>query len=114
MEEITLNNYEAFLLDYSEGSLAPVQVEQLQIFLSSHPELRIDLNDLDLVSISTDKIVFENKEQLRKTVSDEELILNYLENTLSIPDKLLFEERLAADPQLVGEVELYRKTFLTP
>ena len=76
---INIENYEAFLLDYMEGNLSTEDFVALQMFAAQHPHLNIDLNDLELVELETEKINFSEKENLKKPLVDDELkfIANY-------------------------------------
>ncbi|MCH2197392.1 MAG: hypothetical protein MK081_01305 [Flavobacteriales bacterium] len=49
--KITIENYEAFVLDHLEGRLSDEQSEALFAFLDAHPELEVDL-DIDLEGMS--------------------------------------------------------------
>ena len=42
--EINLHNYEAFFLDYKEGSLSAEQEKELFLFLEQHPHLYEELH----------------------------------------------------------------------
>ena len=64
--KINIENYEAFLLDYMEGNLSTEDFVALQMFSAEHPHLNIDLNDLELVELETEKIHFNEKENLKK------------------------------------------------
>jgi len=114
MERIDLHNYEAFLLDYSEGNLATEDLVLLKVFILEHPELEIDLNDFDLPYIPPEKESADFKDTLKRPetgVEDEEL-LNYLEGRLSSEERALFELKLKEDKVLANNLELYRRTIL--
>ena len=64
MEKITLNNYEAYLLDYFEGNLGLDDLALLKTFINQHPELAIDLNDEKLPSLNTENLNFEFKSEI--------------------------------------------------
>ena len=63
-EKINITNYEAFLLDYLEGNLSEGEISLLKIFVAAHPQLNIDLEDTELVSLEKDESVFTSKENL--------------------------------------------------
>lgn len=114
MSIINLHNYEAFLLDYSEGILNVAQVAHLKSFLLAHPELEIDLEEFNLVYLAVENDGFEFIHELRKTedqVPDEELI-NYLEGNLTLDKKIAFELKIIQDSDLAGDLEDYKKTIL--
>ena len=66
MNKITINNYEAFVLDYVEGNLDEATIHELKAFVINHPELDIDLEDLDLPTMNEEKIEFGFKTELKK------------------------------------------------
>lgn len=114
MPAITIHNYEAFLLDYFEGTLDPLMVEELRRFVVQHPELELDLSDDELPVIAPSSLKADFKESLKKqeeALEDEE-ILNYLENLLPENERRAFEERLNADKTLFQRWQAYQKTML--
>jgi hypothetical protein len=62
---ITIDNYEAYLLDYMEGNLSPDEAEQLKAFVTAQG---LDWNELteELPHLEAPQIEFENKERLKK------------------------------------------------
>ena len=57
MTGINLHNYEAYLLDFSEGNLALDTIQELKEFVQLHPELEINLSDLSFPELTK---TFEN------------------------------------------------------
>lgn len=115
MELITIHNYEAFLLDYSEGTLSKEQVNELVTFLAEHPELKTDLSELTLPSLSKPSVHAEFKNSLKRSSHfvSEELLINYLEGTLSLAEKIEFESNLALNPDWQKELQAFKKTVLS-
>ena len=62
---ITTDNYEAYLLDYTEGNLSPDEAEQLKAFVAAQG---MDWNELTegLPHLEAPQIEFDNKESLKK------------------------------------------------
>ena len=62
---ITIDNYEAYLLDYMEGNLGPDEAEQLKAFVVAQG---LDWNELteELPHLEAPQIEFENKERLKQ------------------------------------------------
>ena len=62
---ITIDNYEAYLLDYLEGNLGPDEAEQLKAFVAAQG---LDWNELteELPHLEAPQIEFEDKERLKK------------------------------------------------
>lgn len=114
MSKITIDNYEAFLLDYAEGNLSGEDLAELKAFVLAHPELEIDLGDKDLPYFSENEITFEFKHDLKKNeeyLADEQILM-YLEGLLSPAQKIAFENTLAADRSLALQLEQYKTTLL--
>lgn len=113
-EAINIYNYEAWLLDHMEGRLSAEELLCLKEFTASHPELEIDLEDTELVSLEAEEIHFTDKSALRKNapfISDERLIA-YVENESSSEEKMLIESAAKADATLRKELDLYKRTIL--
>jgi len=72
-ERISIFNYEAFYLDYLEGTLGEEDTALLLDFLAEHPELMVEEDDFVLLDPAEDAVVFEDKESL-KIVSDDAVI----------------------------------------
>jgi hypothetical protein len=117
MEKITIDNYEAYLLDYLEGRLSEEMARELNIFAVTHPELQINLDENDLAYVEPAAIEGFDKQGLLRSEDDLLLnnsTLNYIEGQLAGPDKQDFEKKLRADKQLQSEVNIFYKTRLQP
>jgi hypothetical protein len=117
MGRINKHNYEAYLLDFSEGNLnSELQVE-LELFLMQHPELDIDLTDLLPVSLANDSIPFSEKNKLKRSESDlisETQFISYIENQLSVEERIHVEKSCDVNPSLLKELNLYKITVAVP
>lgn len=51
MEKINRDNYEAYFLDFAEGTLSAADSRALEIFLDAHPELREELANFENISL---------------------------------------------------------------
>ena len=62
---ITINNYEAYLLDYIEGNLSPDEVEQLKAFVAAQG---LDWDELteELPHLEAPDITYQGKEKLKQ------------------------------------------------
>jgi hypothetical protein len=114
MEKITIDNYEAFVLDYFEGCLSADLCEELELFVLSHPELEINLKDNDLPIFEFDDEHAEFKSQLKKTEFNfqDESVLSYLENLLTEVEQKAFEIKLLSDKELQLDLQQFKKTIL--
>jgi hypothetical protein len=111
MEKITLHNYEAWLLDHSEGMLSEAQKDALYKFAAAHPELSIDLDGPGLPKLEKEEVDSGLREFLRHDVDEEEL-LGYIEGQLNEKSRNAFEDRLASDAGLAARLDNYRRTIL--
>jgi len=112
VSEINLNNYEAYMLDYFDGTLSPEQIVALKAFAILHPELDLNFDD-ELVSLEMDSHSFNGKQHLKANFSDE-LVIGYLENVLSEKEKTQADELAIQNPLFISELSLYKKTIAQP
>ena len=115
ISRININNYEAFLLDYSEGNLDEAAITELKAFSVAHPELAINLNDFDLPQLYAEETTLESKLELLKTKDSilTERILAYLDNRCDENEKVAFENDMLTNKQLQEQFVNYLKTILT-
>ncbi len=66
MENITIHNYESWFIDYIEGNLDADSMAALTLFLKDHPELKLELEEFDNLSLTPTSVQFQDKNQLRK------------------------------------------------
>ncbi len=117
MNNITIHNYEAFLLDFSEGNLTGDSLLELEVFMIDHPELGIELDAASISFTDNETIFFNQKQNLKKTSHDlvtAEQFINYIENTISFEEKILLEKSCRANPTLAAELLLYKNTIAIP
>ncbi|HTB32205.1 MAG TPA: hypothetical protein VK808_09275 [Bacteroidia bacterium] len=118
---INLNNYEAYFLDYYEGSLSPALVMELMEFVAKHPELKEEFENVELIALTdTDKIKFDKKESLKKsltginTANFDEYAIQFVEGTLSPDLQHELKAFIGQNAQYKRELDLYTKTKLVP
>ena len=114
MHKIDIHNYEAYLLDYSEGNLTGELQVELELFLIQHPELEINLDELSLVTLENEAASFSNKNSLKKSEADlisETQFIAYIENQLPENERLAVEKSCAINPSLAKELALYNNTI---
>jgi hypothetical protein len=109
VSKIGLHNYEAFMLDYLEGNLSAKDTKALKAFALLHPELELNFDE-ELVTLETEHILFENKQNLKAGFSDE-LVIGYLENVLDENEKRQAEILAMNNTIFKHELELYKKTI---
>lgn len=118
---ITLENYEAFYLDFLEGNLSEEDARALAAFFEVHPELKLDEEELPILSVdnSIGLTAFE-KELLKKddsnafitTENAEFYIVSDLENQLNDKQKNDLNKIVASSEELQTEKAFYQKTIL--
>ena len=114
MEQINIHNYEAYLLDFSEGNLTHELQMELELFLIQHPEIDINLSELSLIALDDEAITYSNKSSLKKTEGDlisETQFIAYIENQLPENEKIELEKSCSVNPSLSKELALFKKTI---
>lgn len=122
MEKIDLNNYEAYFLDYMEGTLSMEEKHDLFQFLEKNPALKEEMEeDFGKVILTPAPVLFENKEQLK--IDESQLILseNTVENYIiaSIEGQLSDKQQKQLDDYVTANglekmVAYYKATILVP
>ena len=115
MSLITINNYEAYLLDYVEENLSPELVAELMLFLEQNPSLKEDLTDFEIHAlVPVETPVFDNT-GLKKDVVGvdyEALMIAEIEGDNSKKESSLLFDYLATNITAQKEFEAYHKTKL--
>jgi hypothetical protein len=118
---INLNNYEAYFLDYHEGSLSPASVKELMDFISQHPELKEEFESFEPITLNDrEEIKFNAKDTLKKQQSGvtsgnfDEYAIGFVEGTLSFELQKELKTFISQNPSYQKELELYSKTKLVP
>ncbi|HQQ94473.1 MAG TPA: hypothetical protein PLQ93_07955 [Bacteroidia bacterium] len=114
MQEITIHNYESFLLDYFESRLSASQITELKQFILLHPELEIEL-DADLPVLNKETLTYPSLEELKHDLTHQEQdVLEYFEGLMSKQGRAVFEKKLIEDTGLRELLTSYGKTRLEP
>lgn len=120
---ISIDNYEAYFLDYYDNSLSPEQTAELMLFLGRHPELLEEFESFEEISIVPDlRLHFPGKDTLKKNIivpvddinekNYENLLISSVEGVLSPDESSKLELFLIQNPHLRKELELYHLTIL--
>ncbi|PKP26800.1 MAG: hypothetical protein CVU06_03295 [Bacteroidetes bacterium HGW-Bacteroidetes-22] len=124
--KITLNNFEAFLLDHLEGHLDAAQTTLLMSFLADHPELEVDLELSPVLSDAGITHHFVSPEKLKKADSAvaatssfnaenyESSFAAFYEGDFNAEKKAALYHFLNQNPQLKPEFEIYGKLRTEP
>ncbi|MDG1476026.1 MAG: hypothetical protein P8Q14_02670 [Vicingaceae bacterium] len=115
MSLITINNYEAYLLDYVEENLSPDLVAELMLFLEQNPELKEDLADFEVHELVPNAAENFDKTSLKKDVVGvdyETLMIAEIEGVNSKKESKLLFSYLAKNASAQKEFEVYQKAKL--
>lgn len=118
MSLITKNNYEAFLLDYVEGNLSHEHTAELMLFFENHPELKEDLEDFDIISLTPENIEHNLKNELKveegkiTAINFEEAVIAEIEDENSEKEQAALFAYLKQNPEREKVLEAYKKTKL--
>jgi hypothetical protein len=115
--KINRNNYEAYFIDYLEGTLDERLVDQFLEFIKLNPDLKEELALFESVSAVPEDISFAKKDTLYKEKYDsqkefENAAVAKLEGDLSEKDKFEFNVYLAEHPEKKKEAALFAHTKL--
>lgn len=62
----TRENIDRWMFDYTEGNLSPEQETLLENYILNNPDLEVDLDAWQMASVSTDELVYTEKEKSYK------------------------------------------------
>lgn len=115
--KITRDNYESFFLDYLEGNLEEILIDQFLDFLEKNPDLKEELHLFENIHLPEQTLAFSGKKQLYKTAADEKDTFNLkaialMEGDLKKEERQLFENQLVQNPELHKEAALFEHTRL--
>ncbi|HEY4798829.1 MAG TPA: hypothetical protein VII99_07120 [Bacteroidia bacterium] len=127
---INRHNCESFFLDYHEGSLSPVAVAELLLFLEENSDLKSGFEEYEHICLKQEKISFTGKEEMKKKYSAEgieailaseispdnreQFFIAFAEGQLS-PKKIAeLNSFLANNPKYRKEFELFNNCKLSP
>ncbi len=120
---INASNYEEWFLDYLEGNLNQVQLDELKQFLDKNPELREEFQELEFVKLEKVQVPFPNKSLLKKSLDIEKikglsdfevLVIRKLEGEISSKEEKELSDILKYNPHLRKEYDLFLSTKLVP
>jgi len=114
---INKNNYEAFLLDLSEGNLTLAEEKALIDFLVEHPELEVDVEGLPVLAADQAKLdpTFKAdllREQFTGLAEKDYLMIAAVEGELAEEKRPRLDEILEANPRAQTAFGYYQKTIL--
>ncbi len=119
---INLNNYESYFTLYLDNELNPTEKRMVEAFLKAHPNLKEELEFLSQFKLTPDNdIVFEGKEGLMMheeskalTPDLQESLLLYVDNEITVAQKLSLNELISINPVAKAELALLERAKLKP
>ncbi len=120
MSRIDKTNYEAWLLDYTEGNLSAEDIAELLLFLEQNPELKTDLDGLmDIQLVDDDLSPIDFKHTLIKDESNvkerfDALCLSFYDKTISASEKKELDYILQQKPHWEKEFKAFAFTYFIP
>lgn len=116
---INEHNYEVYFIDYHEGTLSREEKATLMAFLESHPDLKCELDDFEMMALQQDdSITYNNIEGVKaKALSSvptetDEMLIAYLEEDLTGNEKAEIETILAEDKKVAAMLANFKKSKL--
>ena len=114
---INRENYEAYFIDYLEGNLDELLVNDFIEFLQNNPDLKEELSLFESHTVPSENTSFEHKEKLYKDKFDAEKEFNQasiacLEEDISTAEKTNFHNYLSKHPEKKRDFILFGKTKL--
>ena len=112
---ISQHNYEAFFLDYIEGTLSAEVVAELLLFLEKNPQLKEELDGFDLIELNAAPAISFNKESLKVHVNKnnaEEFIIGSVEGVNSQADEKELLEFVKTNDEGLQLLNRYKNTIL--
>lgn len=118
---INLDNYEAYFLDYHEGSLSPDLIKELMDFITLHPVLREEFESYEPIALkAAEGVTYHEKDTLKKQLAGinatnfDKYAVEYVEGTLPVALQNELKAFITQNPLYQKELELYAKTKLAP
>jgi hypothetical protein len=116
MSTINRHNYEAYFLDYLEGNLNAEDTALLMQFLENNPDLKSEVEGIELMELNADNGIQFDKSSLRQNINAdnvEDYIIASVENVIDEEDKPELEEYLNGSTEAMALAERYKKAILS-
>lgn len=127
-KEINIENYQAWLIDYAEGTLTPDEINQLKTFIHQNPHLKEDfdfaheeINTTTIHQPNKQKLSVDFKQHLKITPTQnidaenyQDYLIANLEGLLSRDEQAELEYFLLHNPIARKEAKIFNQTILQP
>lgn len=116
---INRNNYESILIDYLEGTLTPVEVSEVLLFLEQNPDIKSEMEGLMPLEPEAETTAFDYSSLLKPDASFirpkiTPLLVSEVEGNLNVEEKKQLEQAIAAYPELAHDRKLFAFTKNSP
>jgi hypothetical protein len=121
---IDLQNYEIFVIDYLDGQLSKAEETALLAFLDQHPDLKDEIEGLELATLEPITIEADFKQELKKIPvikiagidenNYETFFIASMEKDLNNKETEHLNQFLSVNPMLHKEYELHKKLRFEP
>jgi hypothetical protein len=118
--KIDRSNYEIWLIDWLDGNLGEIETKELKLFLEENPDLKEEVEGLNMVTLSSLPELYSFKNLFKKTPQNldaahvEYLSAAYLEDDLTPDQKRELKEIVESDQEKRKLFELIQKMKLLP
>ncbi|PKP08514.1 MAG: hypothetical protein CVU09_15090 [Bacteroidetes bacterium HGW-Bacteroidetes-4] len=118
---INRQNYESYLVDYVDGTLAPEWIPQMEEFLKQNPNIQEEMDLYTGSYIKTDETLFPEKQRLKQIPLEksepssdyfQRYCVAYIEGWLTENEQAVFEASVKKNAAKTRELNLFRKTIL--
>ncbi|MEE4260355.1 MAG: hypothetical protein V2I62_11375 [Bacteroidales bacterium] len=116
--KINRNNYEVFFIDFNDGKLTDEQQLEMELFLERHPDLKMEFDEFESITVDAAKISFSQKQALKKPEivevagihedNYEEAYIAWYENDLHADEKASLMSFIKANPHLEKEFQSHK------
>ncbi|MGD9991889.1 MAG: hypothetical protein AB7S69_01205 [Salinivirgaceae bacterium] len=118
---INRQNYESFLVDYVEGTLAPKLIPLVEEFLKQNPDIQEEMALYAGSSVKADATYFPEKQRLKQIPLEksepssdyfQRFCVAYIEGWLTENEQAVFEASVKKSESKTRELNLFRQTIL--
>jgi hypothetical protein len=118
--EINRSNYEIWFIDFLDGKLNNLQIEQLNSFLSENADLQEEMKEIGDLRLTPPEVLFSGKNRITKGPSEmndlqfDLLCAGFIENDLNIEELTVLNSIILNDRKREKELNVFKKLKLSP
>jgi hypothetical protein len=119
---VNRKNYEVVLIDYLDGKLNPLQVDELMLFLSQNPDIKAEFEGMEDAVLIAGKEIYPHRSALKRNMFqgngiDSELdylCIANLENDITAREQERLSSLVGANNENHRILTAYKKTIVIP